>query len=217
VNRRALILAVTSIVSFMFIAPSALSQDQAASPDANQQAVLQLAKEVRKQIVTLPQYGVFDNIHFAIQGGDTVILRGQASRPTLKSGIENSVKKIKGVKSVTNDIEVLPLSQNDDNIRAAVYRSIYSYAPLQKYTGNRGGGSRMPSVARAAGGITNDPPMGYHAIHIIVKNGNVTLVGAVNSDSDLAMAGMRANIVPGVFSVENQLEVAGKPPAAKEQ
>jgi osmotically-inducible protein OsmY len=68
----------------------------------------------------------------------------------------------------------------------------------------------MPSVARAAGGITNDPPIGFHAIHIIVKNGNVTLVGAVNNDGDLAMAGMRANMVPGVFSVENELEVAGK-------
>ena len=210
-NHRALMSAVAGIFSFVLLAPSALSQDQGASSDASQQAVLQLAQEVRKQIVTLPQYGVFDNIHFAIQGTDTVILRGQASRPTLKSGIENTVKKIKGVKNVTNEIEVLPLSNNDDNLRAAVYRSIYSYPALQKYTSNRGGGSRMPSVARAAGGITNDPPIGYHAIHIIVKNGNVTLVGAVDSDSDLAMAGMRANTVPGVFSVENQLEVAGKP------
>jgi osmotically-inducible protein OsmY len=66
-------------------------------------------------------------------------------------------------------------------------------------------------VARAAGGITNDPPIGYHAIHIIVKNGSVTLTGAVNSDADLAMAGMRANTVPGVFSVDNQLEVAAMP------
>ena len=210
-NHRALMSAVAGIFSFVLLAPSALSQDQGASSDASQQAVLQLAQEVRKQIVTLPQYGVFDNIHFAIQGTDTVILRGQASRPALKSGIENTVKKIKGVKNVTNEIEVLPLSNNDDNLRAAVYRSIYSYPALQKYTSNRGGGSRMPSVARAAGGITNDPPIGYHAIHIIVKNGNVTLVGAVDSDSDLAMAGMRANTVPGVFSVENQLEVAGKP------
>jgi hyperosmotically inducible periplasmic protein len=211
VIQRGLIWAIAGIFSFVLLAPSALSQDQGASSDANQQAVLKLAQEVRKQIVTLPQYGVFDNIHFAIQGGDTVILRGQASRPTLKSGIENSVKKIQGVKSVTNDIEVLPLSPNDDNLRAAVYRSIYGYAPLQKYTSNRGGMNRAPSVARAAGGITNDPPIGYHAIHIIVKNGNVTLTGAVDSDSDLAMAGMRANLVSGVFSVENELEVAGKP------
>ena len=213
-NHRAL--AIGSIFGVVLLAASARSQDQGASSDANQQAVLRIAQEVRKQIVTLPQYGVFDNIHFAIQGGDTVILRGQASRPTLKSAIENSVKRIDGVKTVTNDIEVLPVSPNDDRLRGTVYRSIYSYAPLQKYTANRGGGSRAPSVARAAGGITNDPPIGYHAIHIIVKNGNVTLTGVVDSDSDLAMAGMRANTVPGVFSVDNQLEVAGKPSAAKE-
>lgn len=210
-NHRALMVPIAGIFIFVLLAPSALSQDQGASSEANQQAILKMAQEVRKQIVTLPQYGVFDNIHFAIQGTDTVILRGQASRPTLKSGIENVVKKINGVKNVINEIEVLPLSTNDDNLRAAVYRSIYSYPALQKYTANRGGGSRMPSVARAAGGITNDPPTGYHAIHIIVKNGNVTLVGAVNNDADLAMAGMRANTVSGVFSVENQLEVAGKP------
>ena len=215
-NYRALTWTLGSIFSFVSLAPSALSQDQAASSDANQQAVLRIAQEVRKQIVTLPQYGVFDNIHFAIQGGDTVILSGQASRPTLKSGIETSVKKIEGVKNVRNDIEVLPASPNDDRLRATVYRSIYGYPALQRYTSNRGGMNRMPSVARQAGGITNDPPIGYHAIHIIVKNGNVTLTGVVDSDSDLAMAGMRANTVPGVFSVDNQLEVGGKPPVAKE-
>jgi len=199
--------------SSFVLTPSALSQDQGESSDAQQKAVLRIAQEVRKQIVTQPQYGVFDNIHFAIQGGDTVILRGQASRPTLKSGIENSIKRIEGIRSVTNDIEVLPVSPNDDRLRATVYRSIYSFAALQKYTANRGGMNRMPSVARAAGGITADPPIGYHAIHIIVKNGNVTLTGVVDSDSDLAMAEMRANIVAGVFSVDNQLEVAGKPEA----
>ena len=214
-SHRALTWAVGSIFCFVVLVPSLRPQEPGASADANQQAVLRLAKEVRKQIVTQPQYGVFDNIHFAIQG-DTVILRGQASRPSLKSGIENSVKKIEGVKSVTNDIEVLPVSPNDDRLRAALYRSIYSAPSLQKYTSNRGGGSRMPSVARAAGGITMDPPMGYHAIHIIVKNGNVTLTGVVDSDSDWAIAGMRANTVAGVFSVDNQLEVAGKPqPAGK--
>ena len=214
-SHRALTWAVGSIFCFVVLVPSLRPQEPGASSDANQQAVLRLAKEVRKQIVTQPQYGVFDNIHFAIQG-DTVILRGQASRPSLKSGIENSVKKIEGVKSVTNDIEVLPVSPNDDRLRAALYRSIYSAPSLQKYTSNRGGGSRMPSVARAAGGITMDPPMGYHAIHIIVKNGNVTLTGVVDSDSDWAIAGMRANTVAGVFSVDNQLEVAGKPqPAGK--
>jgi osmotically-inducible protein OsmY len=208
------VLTLCFVFAFAVIAPSAIPQDQNAGADANQQAVLKMAKEVRKQIVTQPQYGVFDNIHFAIQG-DTVVLRGQASRPTLKSGIESSVKRIDGVKNVTNEIEVLPVSPNDDRIRATVYRSIYSAPALQRYTGNWGRASRMPSVARAAGGITNDPPMGYHAIHIIVKNGNVTLNGVVDSDADFAIAGMRANTVPGVFSVDNQLEVARKATAAE--
>ena len=177
-------------------------------PSTEQQQVLRIAKEVRKQIVTLPQYGVFDNIHFGIKGADTVVLMGQASRPTLKSGAENVVKKIEGVTSVDNQIEVLPNSPNDDRIRAAVYAAIYTYPALQKYTSNRGRPRGGPSVARAAGGITNDPPLGYHAIHIIVKNGNVTLTGVVDSDTDLAIAEMRANGVPGVFSVDNDLQVA---------
>jgi len=177
-------------------------------PSAEQQQVLRIAKEVRKQIVTLPQYGIFDNIHFGIKGADTVVLMGQASRPTLKSGAENVVKKIEGVTSVDNQIEVLPNSPNDDRIRAAVYAAIYTYPALQKYTSNRGRPRGGPSVARAAGGITNDPPLGYHAIHIIVKNGNVTLTGVVDSDTDLAIAEMRANGVSGVFSVDNDLQVA---------
>jgi hypothetical protein len=114
------------------------------------------------------------------------------------------------VKTVDNQIEVLPNSPNDDRIRAAVYAAIYRYPALQKYTSNRGGPRGGPSVARAAGGVTNDPPLGYHAIHIIVKNGNVTLTGVVDSDTDLAIAEMRANGVPGVFSVDNDLQVASK-------
>jgi len=201
---------IATISILVLLAPCLLSQqEEAATPDASQQAILKLAQEVRKQIVMQPQYGVFDNIHFAIQG-NTVILRGRASRPTLKSGIEKAVKRIEGVDKVTNEIEVLPTSPNDDRLRAAVYASIYGYAPLQRYTSNRGGPRGIPSVARAAGGITNDPPMGFHAIHIIVKNGHVTLTGVVDSDTDLAMAGMRANSVPGVFSVDNDLQVPAK-------
>lgn len=200
---------ISATAIFVALAFLAMAQDST-ELDAKQKDLLRIATEVRKQIVTLPQYGVFDNINFAIKGS-TVILRGQASRPTLKSGIENVVKRIKGVESVENEIEVLPVSTNDDNIRAATYASIYRYPPLQRYTSNRGnpraGG---PSIARMAGGITNDPPIGFHAIHIIVKNGNVTLTGVVDSDSDLALAEMRANSVPGVFSVENDLQVPPK-------
>ena len=201
--------AIASIFGLALLTSSVLPQEEAATPDAKQQAILKLAQEVRKQIVTQPQYGVFDSIHFAIQG-DKVTLLGYASRPTLKSGIENSVARIEGVSKVENEIEVLPVSQNDDRLRAAVYRSIYGYAPLQRYTSNRGGPRGIPSVARSAGGVTNDPPTGYHGIHIIVKNGNVILTGVVDSDRDLALAGMRANTVPGVFSVDNDLQVAAK-------
>jgi hyperosmotically inducible periplasmic protein len=175
-----------------------------------QDAVLRIAKEVRKQIVTLPQYGVFDDIHFAIKGS-TVILKGEASRPTLKSSAENVVKKIEGVSTVQNEIEVLPLSPNDDRIRAAVYARIYRAPTLQRYTSNRG--PWFSSSVRRTSGITNDPPIGWHAIHIIVKNGNVTLKGTVDNSSDLAIAGMQANMAPGVFSVDNDLQVvkADKP------
>ena len=147
--------------SMLAVIPLALlvAQEEGTTPsDAKQQGVLRIAKEVRKQIVTDPQYGVFDSIHFAIQG-ETIILRGKASRPTLKSSIENKVKKIEGVNKVTNEISALPVSPNDDRIRAAVYASIYRFPALQRYTANRGR-PQAPSVARRAGGITNDPPIG---------------------------------------------------------
>jgi len=197
------------ILGLLVQIPPAVAQQSAAPSDAQQQQLVKLAEAVRKAIVTNTQYGVFDYLHFAIQG-NTVILRGYASRPTLKSGVEASVKRIPGVGKVQNEIEVLPVGQNDDRIRGAVYRAIYTYGPLQRYTSNRGGSARLDanSVARRAGGITNDPPMGWHAIHIIVKNGNVMLEGVVDNSGDLALAGMRANQVPGVFSVDNNLQVA---------
>ncbi len=142
-----------------------------------------LKKEVRHQLVMLPYYSVFDNLFFEIQG-DKVILGGQVVRPTLKSDAEAAVKDIEGVSQVVNNIEVLPLSPNDDRIRRAVFRAIFRDAVLQKY------------------GLQAVPP-----IHIIVKNGNVTLEGVVASDMDKNVANIRANAVPGVFSVKNNLQV----------
>lgn len=205
-NRYAASLESYSRPNFSFV----WSQEQTnAGPGANQEKLVRLAEEVRKQIVTLPQYGVFDNIHFGVHPDGTVVLRGEASRPSLKSSAENVVKKVEGVEKVDNQIEVLPVSRNDDRIRAAVYAAIYGSAPLQRYTSNRAG-PRMPSVARAAGGITNDPPIGFHAIHIIVNNGHVTLTGVVDNEADMAIAGIRASGVPNVFSVDNQLQVANE-------
>lgn len=142
-----------------------------------------LIKAVRHELVMLPFYDVFDNLAFRVDG-DKVTLFGQVVRPTLKSSAENVVKKIEGVGSVQNEIEVLPVSPNDDRLRVRIYRAIYSKAPLQRYS--------MRAV----------PP-----IHIIVKNGNVTLEGAVGNEADKNIASIAANGVSGVFSVKNNLVI----------
>ncbi len=145
-----------------------------------------ITREVRHELVMLPYYGVFDNLAYSVNGG-VVTLYGQVTRPTLKSDAANVVKKIEGVTRVDNKIEVLPLSPMDDQSRRAIYRAIYSDPTLTRY------------------GIQAVPP-----IHIIVDNGKVTLVGVVASEADKNMAGLRANGVAGVFSVDNQLRVEGQ-------
>ncbi|HEX4542748.1 MAG TPA: BON domain-containing protein [Candidatus Acidoferrum sp.] len=144
-----------------------------------------LVKEVRHQLVMLPWYSVFDNLSYKVDG-DKVTLYGEVTRPTLKSDAEAAVKSIEGVASVVNNIEVLPLSPMDDQTRRAVYRAIYGDAGLSRYSVQA-----VPSI------------------HIIVKNGNVTLEGAVDNETDKNLANLRANQVPNVFSVKNNLVVAG--------
>jgi hyperosmotically inducible periplasmic protein len=167
-----------------------------------------IVKQVRNKLTGLTDYGVFDSLRFAFKG-KTIVLKGYASRPVLKSEAEKVVKGIEGVDGVDNQIQVLPTSPNDDRIRAAVYRRIYSQPMLRKYTSAPVGFGEAPSIARAAGGITQDPPLGYHAIHIIVDNGNVILTGVVDSKSDADVAAIHANSTSGVFSVDNDLQVAG--------
>jgi len=191
-----------------FTAATPLTLAQAASSTWSQEDTVRIVKDVQKQIVGLPNYAVFDWITFGIHG-KTVVLKGYVSRPTLKDDAGRAVKNIKGVEGVDNEIEVLPNSPNDDRIRAAVYNRIYTAPSLRMYNANQGRLGRGLSVARMAGGITADPPLGYHAIHIIVKNGNVTLFGAVNNSGDVAVAGMQANSAPGAFSIDNRLVVAG--------
>lgn len=151
--------------------------------DAKYQAWL--TNQVRHQLVTLPYYSVFDNLEYKVEG-NRVILLGQVVRPVLKSDAEAAVKKIEGVSSVDNRIEVLPLSSFDDRIRRAEFRAIYSNAMLSRYA------------------IQPVPP-----IHIIVKGGHVTLEGLVASEADRNVAYIKANGVPGVFSVSNNLHVEG--------
>jgi hyperosmotically inducible protein len=140
-----------------------------------------LVKEVRHELVTLPYYGVFDNLAYRVDGSK-VTLFGQVRDPKLKSDAGNAVKSIEGVSAVDNQIEVMPLSSVDDQTRLAVYRAIYSKPTLQRY--------QMGAV----------PP-----IHIIVKNGDVTLEGAVANEADKNVAGIAANGVAGVHKVTNNL------------
>jgi hyperosmotically inducible protein len=144
-----------------------------------------LYKEVRHQLVMLPWYSVFDNLAYKVDG-DKVTLYGEVTRPTLKSDAEAAVKSIEGVASVVNNIEVLPPSPMDDQLRRAVYRAIYGDAALSRYSIQA-----VPSI------------------HIIVKGGNVTLEGVVDNETDKNIANLRANGVPNVFSVKNNLVVAG--------
>ena len=144
-----------------------------------------LAEQIRSRLVTLPYYDVFDWLEGEVQPDGTVTLRGQVVRPTTKSGAESRVRDIEGVERVVNEIEVLPVSQNDDRLRVALYRAIFSNnSPLFRY------------ATRAV------PP-----IHIIVRNGRATLKGVVASQSDSQLAYTRARSVPGVFEVRNELRV----------
>ena len=185
-----------------------VAQTAAQAPAKQQpdQAVIRMANAIRKEIVTLPNYGVFDWVTFSINNY-VVTLNGAASRPTLKDSAERVVKKVEGVEQVVNKMEVLPLSNMDDGVRARVYAAIYGNSVLRRYNPNRGT-PMWVSPARIAGGITNDPPPGFHPIHIIVKNGNVILAGVVDNEGDKNIANIQANSVSGVFSVENNLMVA---------
>jgi hyperosmotically inducible protein len=176
-----LVLAVTGAAAPYSHAASAQEKKQRSEAKYQEK----LAKEVRHQLVMLPWYSVFDNLVFRVEG-DKVTLMGEVTRPTLKSDAEAAVKSIEGVASVVNNIEVLPLSPMDDQTRRAVYRAVYGEAALSRY-----GFQAVPSI------------------HIIVKNGNVTLEGVVDNESDKNLANLRANQVPNVFSVKNNLVVAG--------
>jgi osmotically-inducible protein OsmY len=170
------------------------------------QDTMRIVKSVRHQILSLSDYDVFDWITFAVQG-HTVILNGYASRPVLKSEADKVVKGIQGVQSVQNNIKVLPYSPIDDRIRIQTLYRIYSQPSLRKYTNVPVWQDFYPTVARMAGGITQDPPIGWFSIHVIVDNGHVTLEGVVDNQMDAEIADVQANSVPGVFSVTDNLIV----------
>lgn len=154
--------------------------------DASAQGFSQknIERKIYKEIITLPFYGVFDNIKFQVDG-DTVYLTGKVVRPTTKSSAENVVEDIEGVREVVNDIEVLPLSSFDDRIRLQTLRTLQS----------RGG-----SLYRYFLGASP-------SVRILVDNGHVTLEGFVATRGDKNLANVLVNGIPGVFSVTNNLVV----------
>src|SRR5215475_10479440 len=164
----------------MFSSSSVFAQR---SSEPSEKAVQRIQKEVRHELLMLPYFGVFDNIAYKVDGYNVTLL-GQVTRPTLKSDAQNAVKGIEGVENVDNQIEVLPPSPMDDRLRTRLFRAIYGYPSLQRY----------------ALGV-NKP------IRIIVKSGHVSLEGVVDNDADKNVAGIRANSVSGIFSVQNNLQV----------
>ena len=160
--------------------PLAAQNQREISPQAEQR----IQKEVRHELVMLPYLDVFDNLAYKVDGYDVTLL-GQVVNPTLRSDAENAVKRIEGVEKVINQIEVLPPSPMDDQLRRRLFRAIYGYSALQRYA--------LPTIK---------------PIRIIVKNGRATLEGVVDSDSDKNLVGIRANSVSGLFSVTNNLVVS---------
>jgi hyperosmotically inducible protein len=146
--------------------------------------VERVTREARHELLMLPYYSVFDNLAYQVNPDGTLVLMGQVVNATLKSDAEARVRKIEGVETVDNRIEVLPTSPNDDRLRRALYRAIYGHEALSKYAVEA-----VPSI------------------HIIVKNGQVTLDGVVMNEMDKNLANIQANGVPGVFKVTNNLRV----------
>ena len=175
-----LIVSIICILSFV-----ALQNASAAGPQS-----AHVVKEVRHELATLPYYGVFDWLEFQVSPDNTVTLHGQVVRPTTKSDAEARVKEIDGVSRVVNQIEVLPLSPQDDRLRNALYRTLYGWnSPLFRY------------ATQAV------PP-----IHIIVARGRATLKGIVATKADAQLAYIRARGVPGLFDVKNELKIESEMP-----
>jgi hyperosmotically inducible protein len=170
------------------LASFALAQSKKGTDDKNPP---NLTHQIRHQLLTLPYYSVFDFVAFTLDGSK-VTLTGQVVRPTLKTDAEGSVKSLEGVVIVANNIEVLPASPTDDELRRAVYRAIYEDATLARYA------------------IQLVPP-----IHIIVKNRTVALEGVVDSAADKNLAAARAGSVANVLSIKNNLLVQPKATTAQ--
>ncbi|HEX9930224.1 MAG TPA: BON domain-containing protein, partial [Pyrinomonadaceae bacterium] len=142
-----------------------------------------LAREIRAELLMLSSYGVFDSLEFQISPDNSVVLRGVSTSDKLKSDAEQAVKQIETVAAVRNDIEVLQPLLDDQRLRQELFRAVYS-----------------GDLARYSNGSLNP-------IHIVVRNGSVTLKGVVDSEADKNLAAVQANSVNGITGVKNELLV----------
>jgi hyperosmotically inducible protein len=172
----------SSLAAALVLTASLTAAGQAKEDISGRQRVME---KIRKELVTLPYYGVFDNLAYSFDAG-TATLYGQVVRPTTRSDAERRVQRIAGVERVVNRIEVLPLSSFDDSVRLQAYRQIFGTAGLYRYA------------------------MGANpSVHIVVNRGHLTLEGVVANEGDRNLARIEALQVPGVFSVTNNLRVEG--------
>ncbi|HEY1251324.1 MAG TPA: BON domain-containing protein [Thermoanaerobaculia bacterium] len=196
---------------------AAVASAQAQKPSLTE---LEINDHVRAAIEKLPYYGPYDIIGFSVSG-TTVTLNGWVYQAVNKEEAAHFVQAVKGVTSVVNDIQVLPVSISDDKLRDQVFHKIYTDSFLDHYGtpifgaggprwGRRFWGRGMNGFGAASSGFGQFPgsePVGNYAIHIIVKGGQVALYGKVDNDTDKTKAGMDARGVFGVMGVENDLQV----------
>jgi hyperosmotically inducible protein len=183
------LLAATIVISLTVVAPPLRAQRPPSAKLAKAEPKpeeSQLHREIRHQLFVLPYYSVFDYITFTLDA-DKVTLSGYVLRPTLKTNAEAAVKSLEGVSSVKNLIEVLPKSSTDDDFRRAVYRAVFEDSTLQRYA--------VPEVP---------------VIHIILRNGEVTLEGAVSTEAEKNLASTRASSVSGISTVKNEISIRPK-------
>jgi hyperosmotically inducible periplasmic protein len=173
-----------ALLLFVFVGTSPASNTDVRKSNSQNKQITTLTQKVRHELVMLSDLGVFDNLSFTVANANTVVLTGQVVRPLLKADAETAVSRIPGISKVENNIEVLPLSSSDDSIRERAYRAVYRMPDFEKYA------------------IQATPP-----IRIIVKNGTITLEGVVNDMIDKTKAAMAAKLVPGVFSVRDDLRI----------
>jgi len=175
-----------------------------ATPHGQSAAARQATERVRTALEALPSYGVFDFVAFQMDR-ESVTLMGYAYQGTLKSDATKAVRDLGGIDEVGNSIELLPASQHDDRIRWATFYRIYTDPFLSRYAPGGASIARADTIRYSR--YPGLQPLGSYPIHIIVKHGRTTLVGAVDNEADKILAGVRARDISGVFEVKNELEV----------